>query len=325
MEKRFCPQCGAQLLPGAMFCSQCGHRPGQGGTSYTSQTGGFYGPGTQAPANAVNTALSAVNRIKAPAARGELSLDLPSVRSAAAAVLPDPDLDLSPSGALFSGISKFFSGIANAFRSPKALICAAVMFGVWFCVNRAFARGDDSTLVRILSAATFAKGSRRPGLRAIWGTFGMGTVAAAYSSLLYGGIPKLFKGVQRVFTKGFSLGSLLCGYGFSAFCYKLFTGGISGGAAVAVCGAVLSLQAAGLESGFLHTLSAAHSKVTDGMGEVRVMTSRYTTFFAGMAAGFGASALFCRSYSYSYLLPIVILLAGRIINRLTRKKGGAVQ
>ena len=267
--------------------------------------------------NAATQLPGLMNRVAASPQKGESEFAIPQAGGNAAASVTKV---LSPLSAIFSGFGRFFGGIKNAFRSPKAFIAAVIMFASWFFVAWAQKHGKTNTLTDLLGKFTYADGQQRRGLGAFWGLFGMGTVSAAYGSLLCGGAGRMVSGGKAMFSKGFGFGSMLCGVGCAAFAYKLFTGGQPNGMAVAVSGIVLAVQAAGMNSGYLHGIGAAFSKFKGSGGRTSVAEGRYSGFFIGMTAGYAAAAALSYKVQYSYIIPLAVIIIGMVINLIIKPK-----
>ncbi len=224
-------------------------------------------------------------------------------------------------GAILGGIDFLLSGIKNSFRHPKALLSSVVMFAVWMWLRHIDNTGQSTEFTDILSKIVYKGGLDRHGFGGFCSIFGMGAVAAAFSSVFHGGFISAFRGIGKMFSGGFSFGSLLMGTGFSAICYKLLTGGSSDGTAVAVSIAFMALQAVTNSGGFLFNISASHSKMRSPVsGQDIIIASRYGSYLAGMAAGAVAAGILSYRFEYSYLIPIGLILLGTIINGIFKPR-----
>ena len=340
----FCTKCGKEIENTASFCRFCGapavRTDNVSGSTYgaavpmsvNADTGGhpfinnpgqnFFPQGDNFRATARGFVSLPGNNSTAFSQAGDMRFAVSGVMRAVNSTVPAAVTELPTSaGALLSGIGMIFGNIFGVFRRPKALISSVIMAAAWIWLSRTRYNGELTELKEIISAVIYGGGLERHGFGAFWGLFGMGTVAAAFSSVLYGGIPSAFRGIKRMFADGFSFGSLLRGAGFSLICYKLFTGGDSSGATVAVSGALLALQSVTRTNGFLYMFSAAHSKMRSPLtGREVLVNSRYGSYLAGTAMGFISAGMLSFGYEYSYMIPIIMMILGSIINGLFKPK-----
>ena len=203
---------------------------------------------------------------------------------------------LSPIKAFFKAIGSFLGGIIRIFTKPKNLIYVLIAVIVWTVLW--LLRGSGSPVVKILSFLTFAGSGDGRGLIGIIGNIlGKGTVAAAWASLINGGIPAFFKGLGGMI-KGTgekrSIVSLAAGAVIGAALYFLYAGFKQAGGATAmagIAGAVLAVQSIGRKNGPLSELANAFaSKVENGVRSSQ--SGKAQSFLSGLFLGFAiATAL----------------------------------
>ena len=322
---KFCTSCGSPLPEGAKFCTKCGAAIS---ASAQPQAPRAAAPETGSPepggGAAARAASSLRDPISAPTLPGETGFELPSalgaVGKAAEAALP------TPLKVLGNGLRERIDGIKRLGRDKKALLGAAVTLAVWLGIWLWNRFGGENPVARVLSALTFAEGGTKgTPLQLLGGICGKGLVLSGYASLFAGGFSGLLGGAKRLFGKGLDLCTAVLGLGLAMSCYQLLAG-FTGtyGIAVAVSGAVLSLEALGGSLGLMGEL--ARSLLVQKAGGLRLPDdNRLNSLFTGAAAGFALSAALSALYIPWWLGLVLALGAAAVSLVLGRTaKGKAV-
>lgn len=258
---------------------------------------------------------------------GELGIDLGVPKAA----IPEKIGSLTnPVGALFSGLGSALAGPFVMFAHIKALLFTAAISALWIWLGSLAENGETNIWTDILSVLTYAKGGTYgTTVNVIGEFFGKALVAGGLCTLLYGGIPKIGKGLKSLFTtKGFNIGSLLIGLSVAMACGKFFAGEQMGydGIMVGICGAMCALESISQKNGFIFTLAASFSRRTQGSGKT-LHFPQYKSLLAGGALGFlissglGAAHIYLTDMMYWVFLGVFAV--GVIITLCTKGKAGA--
>ncbi len=290
-----------------------------------------------------------------PDGGGELAVDL-----AAPSAFPDKGEPSLPAfgpqgwtagviGSLFGGLGSLLGGVFKIFTHARALLFTAAISALWIWLDRQRSLGNTGDLVENLGLLTYAFGGDGDTvMQTVGGALGKGVVGAGFCTVLYGGIGKLVRGIKNIFVQpGFNLGAAMIGFSLAAIAYQ-FTAGFAGeeGFMVGAMGAMMSLEALSLNKGFLVNLSAAFSSRKTGDGGKLLLPGRFKGFLTGAAAGFAGWAALCGTGTsdgwgegfadmlYSsfdldlpeglipYLVPVLILLVGLIVNAVGKGRKG---
>ena len=307
----FCSNCGSQLRDGATFCGKCG--------SVVSST-------PVQPVPPVVSAMPEYIREHIIPENGELGIDLapPKIQ------MPERIGTLTnPIGALFSGLGTVLAGPFVMFAHIKALLFTAAISALWIWLGQLAEKGGTNIWTDILSVLTYAKGGTYgTTVNVIGEFFGKALVAGGLCSLLYGGIPKMAKGVKSIFTeRGFNIGSFLLGLAAALACGKFFAGEQMGldGIMVGICGAMCALESITQKTGFIFTLAASFSQRRQYNGK-GLYFPQYKSLLTGGALGFllssalGAAHIYLTNNMYWVFLGVGVL--GLIISLATKGKAG---
>lgn len=335
-ELPICPHCGKQMKLTSKFCPHCGKNPAEAKAvptvNRTSPTPAVGKPASTVSQPTVTRAAQAVqaaaanlpgltNSIQASAGRGVISVEIPDISGTVGGAVSGAAQILSPIKTLFGGIGGFFRNIKNTFRDKKALVGALIMVVLW-TVFWLWNRSSKANKVsEILSALTFAEGGTRGTLgQIVGGAFGKGMVISAFMSLFGGELGSVFGGIKQAFSRGKSIWLTVAGFGAAVICYQLFAGYAGTyGIAVAVSGAVVSLQALGGNTGFFGSL--ARSVVSRKINGVRTAAeSRVNGLLTGAVLGFTVSAALSRFY-IPWWIGGGIMVLGIILSLIFDRKG----
>ena len=239
---------------------------------------------------------------------------------------------MGPIDALLSGIVTHFLGFFNMFTSLRALLCTVVLTILWIVLDGVNRSGNNNFITDILSFLSYSTGSSAQSAGNSFGGFvgsicGRATIAAALSSILYGGLGRSVKGIKTVFSNGFSLGSFLSGLGISGFAYQFVAGKAGGYGFVIMFSAILmAFQSASNRSGFLRTLAGAFSSGKNNNGVNIVRPSAFSGFIWGSVSGsvfaFITSCFEGRVSVWIYLaLTVIGMIINAILSSSAKKKG----
>ena len=339
----FCSKCGQPLNAGAKFCGNCGYaipdEPINQQQQTLKQQPAPKQQSIQQPQHPIQQspdpmqqrvvphiksaqALSEVVREHNLSGNGELAIDLVSGNISK---IKSPS---SIIGALFGGLGNVLTGPFKMLTNIKALIFTVVISALWIWLRVFVDDVDDSTLTKILSILTYAKGGTFGNTINVIGEFlGKTLVAGGLCSLLYSGFPKIGRGIKDIFTrKGFNIGSFLIGMSVSMACVKFFAGeqGVDG-IMVGICGAMIALQAVSQKSGFIYSIAAAFSRKKQN-NSVSLHFPQYKSLLVGGTLGFtlmsvlGAAKIYLTNNMYWVFLGVFVI--GLVISLATRGKAG---
>ncbi len=258
---------------------------------------------------------------------GELGIDLVNPASS----LTGNGISLpNPVGALFGGLGRLLSGPFVMFAHIKGLLLAAAISVLWIWLADIIRNGGSNTLTDILSVLTYAKGGTYgTTVNLIGEYFGKAIVAGGFCSLLYGGIPKIGRGLKAIFTtKGFNTGTFLIGLSVAMACGKFLAGEQMGldGIMVGICGAMCSLEAIAQKNGFISNLAASFSRRKQGITKA-LYFPQFKSLLAGGALGFLASSALGAARIYLtvniYWVFLGVFVIGVVISLATKGKAGA--
>ena len=345
----FCSNCGSPLREGAVFCGKCGctvyappSQPVQQAQpvypqqysqptypqQYTQPTypQQYSQPVYPQPIQPAVPALPEFIREHTLTDNGELGIDLGVPKTAISEKI---GWLTNPIGALFSGLGTLLTGPVVMFAHIKALLFTAAISALWIWLGHLAENGDTYIWTEILSVLTYAKGGTYGTTVNIIGEFfGKALVAGGLCTLLYGGIPKMAKGIKSIFTtKGFNIGSLLIGLSVAMACGKFFAGEQMGldGIMVGISGAMCALESITQKNGFIFTLAASFSRRKQGSGKA-LHFPQYKSLLAGGSLGFlissglGAAHIYLTNMMYWVFLGVFAV--GVIISLLTKGKAG---
>ena len=354
----FCSNCGRPLKAGATFCGSCGSvifstppasprppQPAQPPQQYAppppvqQPVRPQYAPPPQ-PYNAPVQPYATPVYPQPPmqplpefvsehslTGNGEIGIDLAVPKT------PVPEITgklTNPVGALFGGLGLALSSPFRMFAHIKALLFTAAISALWIWLWSLAENGETNVWTDILSVLTYAKGGTFGSTVNIIGEyFGKALVAGGLCSLLYGGIPRIGRGVKNIFTtKGFNAGSLMIGLAVAMACGKFFAGEQMGldGIMVGISGAMCALQSISMKNGFFYNLASSFSRKKQYGGKT-LHFPQYKSLLAGGALGFlissalGAARIYLTNNVYWVFLGIFVL--GVIIALATKGKAGA--
>ena len=329
-QLKFCPECGAQLNPGAKFCSSCGQKL----DVFTSDQSKQQENKTQSRTNSVQSKkiVDTVQSQHISYASTNVNAGIGQAANCAAQILKLGDftapnvagewefIDMSPvqgAGEVISGVSgtasemiesitspvdtifksilSFAGGIFGTLIKPKRLIFALILGAIWiFC---GLNRNSGDPVATFLSFLTFGEGGfDREGLGTVFGLLGKGSVAVMLASIFSGGIPNTFKGISGIFNKTESKKSivlLLVGIIAGGIGYLAYVGldNISVLTSMAgISGAVLALQAIGQGNGWIYRI--AQSLTASKKDGIRsAQDGKINSLLGGLAMGFAVVTL----------------------------------
>ena len=342
--KRLCPFCGNEVGETAKFCRNCGRNIGEAAPVQNSEPAEVPAvpvpepqkqESAEAPAAPVPepAAPPAPKPKRRPARRrrrrkssteapvnAECTISADALTGTALPRMAGSVQVLNPFLTAWHSIKGVFLGLAQLGKHPMALIgmiVTAVLTLVFWFWNRSGLRNPVS---EILSAVTFAEGGTRGTAgQLLGGLLGKGLVMTGIASLLSGGFRSIGGGFRRLLGKGLHIGAVLTGFGFAILCYQLFAGyaGIYG-TAVAVSGAVVSLQALGGRAGFLRNLVT--SLTARRSGKLRIPQDiRVKSLLTGCTVGFALSAGLAAFY-IPWWFGLIFMAAGIVLLLLIKDK-----
>lgn len=341
-----CPECGAKLLEGALFCSKCGYEIKEDTQPQKHQTemSGYCGKcGAQlikgakfcskcrAPVNEVSPSPASpeqntvsmkelTGNVSASVSPGNMSIAISGMAGEETGALPDVTI-LDPLRTVLRIAGGFIKSVKAAFSDKRALVTALVTAAVWIALWLWNRSGHSGKVSEILSRLTFAEGGTRGTVgQIVGGAFGKSMVIGMFMSLFGGEARSIAGGIKKIFTRGKNnIGLTAAGLGAAVMCYQIFAGYAGTyGMIVAVSGAVLGLQALGGNSGVF--LKLAQSAVSKKLGGSRTADdSRVKSLLTGAVAGFALSAGLSALY-IPWWIGAIITAAGIVTDILLVRK-----
>ena len=338
---RFCRKCGAEINEGVKFCRACG-----ASTGMESAEPNIAGVGQSMVKTGASAASGISDAIIASADAGMSSFDLGNLGSQAAGMLAGSDITgnlgsvgeginsaaqtiLPPMQAFMDIFNRFTSGLKSIKKNPLSLIPIiglAIVWGFLYLLRIVGVEGNPFTdLISFISYGW--GGAGRTLLGALGTSLGMGTVAAAFTSIVSGGIPFFGRGLNMLMGKNNrmqgiskpegSIAWLLTGAGAALIVNRFISGTpfITGLMAV-VSAAFLSVQAFGNENGWLFCLARSITARVVPVASAQLQGGRpgaagyksmriaddgaIKSLMKGWIAGFSLTAIYTMGYSVLY-------------------------
>lgn len=342
MAKKFCTECGKELIPGNRFCINCGNKIlDEWPTTVSNQikeeileAKDFSKQEEKRLSETIVNRVEAIGQIIgntsfASAVGGEMvfTQNIPSTNSVLSTI--------GPLKYLLNGILSIFKNFKGIFRDKKRLIPAIIMTIIWIVLIILPTLGVAGTPMRYLYFLTFARGGMGQGLsKLIGGTLGKGLFAYFVTSLITpifsgkkpfkgigGGIKTLFNSFAVKDIRGLSPISL--GGGLALIAYNFLTGSaIIQNSMIGIVGFIMGLRGLSRKTGFLRGFIISFAKKSSKNKHV---DSYYINkIIAGVTTGFALSIpLSTIGFSYiCYVIGVFLIGVAIILKIIVGKKKG---